>query len=421
MKRNWFVIPAILIALALPLSACIGLIPLEGEEEVAGGYGPQITAQEHQRQTLDRLWALFQEEYIYYESAAVDWEGLRGQYQQSVESGLSAAQFDDLLRGLEADLPPESLLYQSRAERIETDIVDNTTYEGIGAFVGFDAEPEPHIVLLSIIEGSPADAAGLQAHDSIYAIDGDPVLLEEGVQAVQRVRGPSGTSVVLTVQSPGGDRREVRVQRGKLERLVRLEVSRIADTNFGYLLFPPIPYEAMLEDVLTSLRALTEDQALDGLILDLRVAGSPGGWPLESLYTVFHNGEIGEFYSRTDRQVLEVRGQDIFGSQSVPLIVLVGRNTQGFPEILAGSLQAQGRALVVGDLTGGSVERPSAYILPDGSRVYLETVSFVLPNGAEIGLDGVRPDVRVEAGWDDVLPGRDPVLDAAILQFRTDE
>jgi carboxyl-terminal processing protease len=95
-------------------------------------------------------------------------------------------------------------------------------------------------------------------------------------------------------------------------------------------------------------------------------------------------------------------------------MILVGQNTTGFPEILAGSLQMHKRATVIGETTPGAIETSTSYYLPDGSQAFIETTSFVLPNGDEIGTTGVIPDISLEQGWDEVLPNNDPVLDRAI-------
>jgi carboxyl-terminal processing protease len=129
---------------------------------------------------------------------------------------------------------------------------------------------------------------------------------------------------------------------------------------------------------------------------------------------MFHNGPLGEFYNRNDKQLIQVQGQDIFGSQKVPLVVLVGQNTSGTPEILAASLQMQKRATVIGENTPGSIEVASSFYLPDGSELFIQTTSFVLPNGEEVGTQGVTPDITVAEGWDQVQPDDDPVLDRAI-------
>jgi carboxyl-terminal processing protease len=265
-----------------------------------------------------------------------------------------------------------------------------------------------------VIEGSPAEKAGLKAHDSILEIDGSPILLEEGLTAVNRVRGPAGSSVTLSIQSPGQPARSVEVQRGRLNSTGRLEAFNITGKDYGYLLFPPVSYETLEEDVLTSLQAFTTNRRLEGLILDLRITNSTRGWPLEAIYTMFFNGPMGEFYTRNGEQQVQVKGQDVFGSQKVPLVLLVGENTSGTPEILAASLQMHKRATVVGEKTLGDIEGASSYYLPDGSQLFIQTTSFALPNGEEVGTQGVLPDILVAEGWDEVLPDDDPVLDEAI-------
>jgi carboxyl-terminal processing protease len=404
---------ALLLIMSFILSACIGLIPLE-EEPVAGEFGPQASPQEQQTKTFEVLWKNLEENYIYFETAEVDWQALHDKYLDRIDTGLTSEEFAALIKELEADLPAGSLVHETRAERIESDTADTSSYEGIGAFVGFSEEPQPHIVLLDVIEGSPAEKAGLQAHDSIFAIDGNPILLEEGMTAVDRVRGPAGSSVTLDVQTPGAAERSVAVERGKLTSTGKLKASAIRGTNYGYLLFPPVGYATLQADVTQSMQKFAADKTLDGLVIDLRIASSTRGWPLEEMYTMFDNGELGEFYNRNDKQMVEVKGQDTFRSQKIPLVLLVGQNTTGFPEIFAAGLQLHERAVVIGETTPGAVETTTSYYLPDGSQAFIATTSFVLPNGDQIGTTGVVPDIPLEAGWDDVLPQKDPVLDQAI-------
>ena len=129
---------------------------------------------------------------------------------------------------------------------------------------------------------------------------------------------------------------------------------------------------------------------------------------------MFSNGVIGEFYNRTESQIISINGQDTFGSQSVPLYVLVGQSTIGFPEILAASLQASKRAVVIGAPTTGTIETASTFYLPDGSQAFVQSTSFRLLSGEEPGLNGIKPNVQIEADWDEVVPSADPVLKAAL-------
>ena len=421
MKQKTIFIPSLILVLSMFLPACAGLITAE-EESIPGEYGPQYTPQEHQLRTFDALWDMFAENYIYFATADVAWDKVREEYAARIDAGLTNDEFIALLRELEDELPPGSLTYQSRAERIQSGVEDFSTYEGIGAFIGFKAEDVPHIVVLGVIEGSPAEKAGIKPHDSIFEIDGSPVLLEEGTDVVNRVRGPAGSTVTLSVKTPGTAERIIEVTRAELVSRGKLEARQLEDSAYGYILFPPLSYEGLLEEVLVNLQTFTTNQQLEGLILDLRIASSSGGWPLEGLLTLFHDGAIGDFYnSAQQKQTLVVEGQDLFGSQSVPLIILIGQNTSGFPEILAAALQEDERAIVIGETTPGAVETTTAFYLPDGSRVFIETTSFRLPNGEEVGMGGVQPQFQIEADWDEVIPTNDPVLDKAVEILGTEK
>lgn len=413
MSKKAIFLPFLLLIISFILSACIGLLPLE-EEPTNGNFGPKTSPQEQQIRTFESLWKHLEDNYIYFETADVDWNSLHDKYLEQINTGLTADEFTSLMKDLGTELPAGSLAYETRAERIDADTVDTSSYEGIGAFVGFSKDPEPHIVLLAVMDGSPAEQAGLKAHDSILEIDGTPIQLDEGITAVNRVRGPAGSSVTLSIQSPGSSEHSIDVKRGKLTSTGKLEATSITGTNYGYLLFPPVAYSTLLDDVTKSLQTFTTNRTLDGVILDLRITGSTRGWPLEDLFNMFYRGALGEFYNRDKKQSVEVKGQDVSNSQKVPLIILVGQNTTGFPEILAGSLQMHKRATVIGETTPGAIETSSSYYLPDGSEAIIETTSFVLPNGDALGTTGVVPDISLQQGWDEVLPNRDPVLDRAI-------
>lgn len=421
MKKKSIHLSLVIVVISL-VTACSGLGGTD--EPVAGDFGPRYTPQQHQHRTLDALWGFLEENYIYFKSEHVNWDKLHEEYSSRIDEGLTDEEFNTLMHQLEGDLQDGAILFQSREERIASDVEDTSTYEGIGAFVGFQAQEVPHIVVLGVIAGSPAEKAGIRAHDSIFVIDGNPVLLEEGINVVKRVRGPAGSTVKLDIQTPGKSIRTIQVTRAQLISNGKLEARQIdvGGAPVGYILLPPISYDGMFDDVLANLQKFTTNQKLEGLILDLRVAGSGRGWPLEDLLSLFFQGSAGEFYdSAGHKQPLILKGADKFGSLSVPLVILVGQNTSGFPEIFAGSLQAAKRADLVGEITPGAIETTSGFYLPDGSRVYIETASFRLPNGEEIGTDGVRPEFLLEAGWDDVLPAADPVFEKAIELLKADQ
>ena len=405
----------VVILVSLLLTACASILS-QAEKAVGGGdYGPVYSVQEHQTRTFEALWSDLKDNYIYYNTASVKWDTLHTTYAGRIKAGLTDKEFTAMLNELATKLPVGALTYETRSERIDADTQDFSSYEGIGAIIGFQPQTVPHVVILDVIKGSPAEQAGLRPHDSIFKIDGSPILLEEGITVVNRVRGPAGSTVTLDVKTPGKPERSIQVTRGKLTSSGKLVAYQIPGTQYGYILFPPITYSGLFDDVVKSLQTFTTNQKLSGLILDLRITGSSGSWPLQELLTLFYNGQVGEFYnSAKQTQAVTIKGKDQYSSQTLPLIILIGKNTSGSPEVMAASLQAGKRAVLIGENTPGSIETVSAFYLPDGSRALIQTASFRLPNGTEFGNTGVTPNIAIPASWDDVLPNADPVLDAAI-------
>jgi carboxyl-terminal processing protease len=328
---------------------------------------------------------------------------------------MSAEEFAALVDEMIAELPDGAARWETRAERIEEDSTDLSNYGGIGAFVAFRAEPLPRIIILSTMPGSPAERTGLRAHDSVISVDDAPMSVEEGIGAIDRIRGPAGSDVTLTVRSPDGEEREVVVTRAQIATSDAVGYHLTPDREIGYMLIPPFVYEGMEQHVLGVLQLLSgegEESPLKGLVLDLRIARGLN-WPLEAMATIFNNGELGEVYTRDDVVPITIEGQDILSSQSLPIVILVGRDTSGGAEIFAALMQASGRAQVLGQTTPGDVEGGSVFDLSDGSRVIVSTSSYRAPDGRDIGLTGVIPDRVIDRDWDQVSAEEDPVRDEA--------
>jgi C-terminal processing protease CtpA/Prc len=140
---------------------------------------------------------------------------------------------------------------------------------------------------------------------------------------------------------------------------------------------------------------------------------------LQGKVSMFTDGEVGWTVSRLDEQVAGVIGEDYHGSQNVPVVILIGPETNGQPEIFAASMQVMERATLLGLPMPGLVEGAQHYALPDGSQLTLATVTFVPSNGEQIGIDGVQPDIRVDAYWEAQLSGDDEVIEAALNYIRS--
>lgn len=369
-----------------------------------------------QLRTFDELIGALREHYVYSEHHAVPWDDLESRYRTRVLGLLRGNEFPDVVREMIAELPPDAATWQSRDERIDLQSSDARTYEGIGAYIAFRAEPAPRVILLSVLPGSPAAQAGLRDHDSLLAVDGIPVRREEGEEVVTRIRGPAGSVVTLSVRSPNKPPRDVAVTRGRVQLTDganRVRYALLPESDLGYLLLPRQTTPALAGEVAQALRLLTQQTALRGVILDLRIAALGGGWPLDEMLTLFGDGSLGEMYSTQETMPVVVAGQDVAGSQSLPLALLIGPDTEGLPEIFAAALQSSGRAVLFGARTSGDIERNHLVQLPDGSRVLIASTSYRTAGGLDVGLGGLEPNLPVRVDWDAVTEQADPVRDAS--------
>lgn len=376
---------------------------------------PTPSAAARQLSVFETIWEAVRDQYVRADYDGVDWEAVGQTYRAQVQAGLSEADFAEAMRAMLAELPPGQAAYQTRAERLEAETSNTSTYQGIGAFISFRATPEPHVVLLSVIQDSPAEKAGLKAHDSIYQIDGAPISADEAATVVNRIRGPAESSVTLTIETPGQGRRDVVVPRAQITTIDFLRGHYDTDLELAYYRLPVTASAEDVQLIAQDLADIPADANLHGVILDLRVARNiRGNWPLGELLALFGNGALGEFYGRDSADPLTITGQAAGQSQTTPLIVLIGPDTEGSSEIFAGALRGARRAVLVGLPTTGAVQGVSEIPLPDGSRLFLATSSFRTPDGIDLATAGLQPDIQVNTDWDQVTNASDPVLEAAI-------
>jgi carboxyl-terminal processing protease len=383
------------------------------QREVAAVPTPDLVAL--QMRTVEALRTTLDEHYVYHELTAAEWSRLYDEYRSQVEAGLGSEQFASGMAAILSELPAPPVL-QTRQERIDQVTAASNSYGGIGAFVTLKDTPEPHIVLLSVMPNTPAESAGLLAHDSVLAIDGNPIEAGDVSLSINRLRGEPDSDVTLTVRTPGTEAREVVVTRADIQaRPAQIEVRLLGpEENIAYLLFPPVPYPNMLDHIFGQIETLSEETTLTGLILDLRVVSQDDSWPLAEMFTVFGSGDLGEIYTRGESTPLEISGRDVFMSQSLPMVILVGPDTRGVLEMFVAALQSSGRATVLGQTTPGAVEGMTPFFLPDGSLLFVPTSSYRTADGREIGLDGVIPDVMITDEWGAITVANDPVRDAAL-------
>ena len=371
--------------------------------------------------TYDAFWTKIEPNYIFVGSTDFDWKLMPIQTRRKVSAGITDEEFDSLINSLVDLFPADTVIYRNRSDRIAADLKATLSYEGIGVYISVVDEPTPRIVLLSVIPSSPAEKAGLRAHDSIYSVDGKQVTVEEGMAIVDRVRGPAGSVVTLQVSRPDGSESTVQVTRERLQATDMLRYTYLPIAKAGLIRIPMGGNVNVMSDIRTAMQTLNDQYELENLVIDMRVAHSNADWPLENMLGLFSEGDMGIRYTRYNSYTLTTTAEDIAGSQSIPLILLVGPDTQGASEIFAAALQDKGRATIIGQPTLGHVFDLDHFILPDGGEVFFGNSSYISPLGKDIGVQGITPDVLVQSSWDQVSDEEnfryDSVVARAKLEF----
>lgn len=367
-----------------------------------------------QLQTFSALRDAVEQNYVYTDHNGRDWPGITARYQAAVEAGLTDDDFYTAMNQMIAELGDNHSYFQSPAQALADDTANSEGQNFVG--IGILANPVAGTdsgSIIAIFPGSPADEAGLLPHDLLLEVDGQPYRDENGRA---RSLGPEGTSFQLTYQRPGQDEKTVTMTRRAVSGSLPVDYCIMANSRIGYMLLPTFLDQSIGDQVRTALQKLTADGLLDGLIIDNRENGGGSGKVLTATLAFFTSGDQGRFVSRTQERPLEITGEDVGGSQTVPLVILAGPDTVSYGEVFTGVLQASGRAKVVGQATAGNVETLDRYEFGDGSRVWLAAEAFA-PVGLEPGAwegAGILPDVRAPARWDLFTGATDPALPAAV-------
>jgi C-terminal peptidase prc len=378
-----------------------------------------ITPSAQQLSIFRELWQIIQEEYLYADFNGLDWDAILDEYEQKIQSGMTDDDFYLAMDEMIFRLGDEHSVFLSPQEVLqeEAEFSGNNDYVGIGALV--IAVPERNrAAILITFPGSPAEEAGLKTHDNILAIDGESILDEDGFLK-DIIRGPQGSLVTLTVQTPGEEPRQETLIRRQISGPVPVPYGLLdspSGKRIGYILLVTFNDSTIDDQVEGALQVMAQEGNLDGLILDNRQNSGGADTVLRGMLEFFTHGWLGYFVSRNDERPFAVDPNDVSGSQKVPLVVLVGEGTASFGEVFAGILKDQGRAYLIGETTEGNVETLWGYDFDDGSRAWLAHDSFRPYNNPEEDWEvtGIIPHEMVETNWDEVIPEVDPAVEAAL-------
>jgi len=271
----------------------------------------------------------------------------------------------------------------------------NTSGEltGVGLQIALDPKTK-QLEVVAPIAGSPAEKAGIQPHDRIIQIDGIPTAELTLDEAAARMRGPMGSKVALVVESDGAAKREIQLQRDRIA--VNPVIAQLHTSPKGV----PIGYIRLIQfnanaaaEVAHAIDRL-ETQGAQAYILDLR--NNPGGLLQAGIEIARLWLEQGPIVYTVNRQGIQ-GSFEAFGSALThdPLVVLVNQGTASASEILAGALQDNGRAKILGETTFGKGLIQSLFELSDGSGLAVTVAKYETPKHRDIHKLGITPDLVV--------------------------
>ncbi|CAG7865855.1 carboxyl-terminal-processing peptidase 3, chloroplastic [Brassica rapa] len=282
--------------------------------------------------------------------------------------------------------------------------------QGVGLFI--NSEPRTgHLVVMSCIEGSPADRAGIHEGEELVEINGQKLDGIDSEAAAQKLRGRAGTSVTVKLKSVNGSHiREVKLPRDyiKLSPISSTIIphttpdGRLAKT--GYVKLTAFSQTAA-SDMEHAVHEM-ENQNVQSYILDLR--NNPGGLVKVGLDVaqLWLDGDETLVYT-IDREGVTSPINMIDGHAVThdPLVVLVNEGSASASEILAGALHDNGRAVLVGRRTYGKGKIQSVTELDDGSALFVTVAKYLSPSLHEIDQVGITPDVQCTTDKIDSLTG----------------
>lgn len=272
----------------------------------------------------------------------------------------------------------------------EEEIEMEGEYGGLGIYIG---QRDGQTLIISPIEDTPADKAGVKPKDQIVKIGEEIILGWDSQQVVKKLRGKPGTSVTIWVRRDGEDellKFELTRENIKLES-VR---SEMMDKTLGYIRISQFKQKTA-GDVRNAVVSLTKEGAR-GFILDLR---NNGGGLLNSAVEIsdmfLNGGLVVGMKGRMDRANDEISANP--GTlTSLPMVVLINEGSASASEIVAGALNDRGRALTVGKKSFGKGSVQTLFNLTDGSGLYVTIARYHTPSGKVIDHVGLEPDVQVD-------------------------
>lgn len=362
-----------------------------------------------------KFWSVLQKiEENYYDKTAID--------SQKLLDGAISGMVDSLEDPYTVYLPPVQ----------NTDFKDGLAgeFSGIGAELGLE---EKQVIVVAPIDGSPAEKAGIKPGDSIVKVDDEFTVGWTLNETVEKIRGPKGTKVALTVVRKSEtepkvlnitrDTITIKSVTSSVKAVKDIENITLTDTlkanqndKVAYIRLSQFGDNTNKEwlDMSNNLsRQMKADPAIKGIVLDIR--NNPGGYLTDAVFISSEFLKVGtpvvlqdDGRGRTGKLVVERQGL----MQDTPLIILINKGSASASEILAGAMRDHNRAQLFGEVSFGKGTIQNAEELGEGSGLHVTIAKWLTPNGTWVHKTGLTPDITV--ALDQKQPERDLQLERAL-------
>ncbi|MEK7627212.1 MAG: S41 family peptidase [Patescibacteria group bacterium] len=305
--------------------------------------------------------------------------------------------------------PYSVFLEPKNSQRFQEDV--NGKFEGIGAEIGIRDEV---LTVIAPLKNTPAEKAGLKAGDKIIKI-GDIITTDLTIdEAVNLIRGPGGTKIILTIVNNGTiNTREVSIMRDTISiPITNLDFVTKNNLKIAYLSLYHFTATAS-QEFRDRANEIIKNKA-DAIILDLR--NNPGGFleVANELTSYFLEKDaiiaIEDFGNK--KQEYRSLGMNILGN--LPTVILVNQGSASASEIMAGALRDNKSIKLIGETTFGKGSVQELQELSGGASVKLTIAKWLTPNGISINKEGLKPDFEVKLNEEDFKNNKDTQLDKAI-------
>jgi len=317
------------------------------------------------------------------------YSGVRASYIEDIDD---ATLLEYAIKGILSELDPHSA-YLDANKYDSLQVQTSGEFGGLGIEIGME---DGYVKVISPIDDTPAAKAGIETGDLIIKIDGNSIKGMTLSESIEKMRGETGTEIVITVVRDGVEQPfDVSIVRDVIK--VRSVRSGVRDDHYGYIRIAQFQLNTG-EDVINAFDEIKEASPdLRGIILDLR--NNPGGVlaaAIDVSDAFLENGKIVYTEGRlkgSNREYFAHTG-DI--SNGLPIVVLINDGSASASEIVAGALQDQDRALILGTRSFGKGSVQSVIPVTDDRAVKLTTALYYTPNGRSIQAQGIEPDITVE-------------------------